>query len=182
MISSTDEIFDLVDEQGRAIGRARRAECHSNPALIHPSVHVFVFDRAGRLLLQQRSMAKDTQPGRWDTSVGGHLQPGEDPLAGAAREMREEIGVKGVPLRLSHAYLWRCARESEFVRSYVAVCDGPFLFDPVEVAAGRFWSADEIRAEVGKGVFTPNFEHELGWLARDPSGALAAAGVRWGTG
>lgn len=179
MNSGPDEIFDVVDEQGRPVGRARRGECHGNPALIHPAVHVFVFDRGSRLLLQRRSLAKDVQPGRWDTSVGGHLHPGEDPLAGAAREMLEELGIGGVTLHFSHAYLWRSTRETEFVRAYVTVCEGPFVFDPGEVAEGRFWTAEDIRGHTGRGLFTPNFEHELGWLARDPGGTLARLGVNW---
>lgn len=136
-------------------------------------MHVFVFNRAGALFLQQRSMRKDVQPGRWDTSVGGHLHPGEDPREGARREMREELGIDA-PLTFSHEYIWRCPRETEYVRGYAAGFEGPFRLDPEEVSDGRFWTSGEIAASVGLGVFTPNFEHELGWLRRDPSGAIAA--------
>ncbi len=158
-----DEVFDVVDEQGRPVGRALRRECHSDPSLIHPVVHVFVFNRAGALFLQQRSLSKDVQPGRWDTSVGGHLHSGENPPDGARREMREELGIDA-PLVFSHEYVWRCPRESEYVRAYVASFEGPFRLDPDEVSAGRFWTFDEIAASVGRGVFTPNFEFELSWL------------------
>jgi isopentenyldiphosphate isomerase len=166
-----NEVFDVVDGQGRPVGRALRRECHANPALVHPAVHVFVFNCAGSLFLQQRSMSKDVQPGRWDTSVGGHLHPGEDPCAGARREMREELGIE-TPLAFSHEYVWRSPRETEYVRAFVAHFEGPFRLDPDEVADGRFWTFDEIAASVGRGVFTPNFEHELDWLRRDPSGAV----------
>ncbi len=170
---SGEEVFDVVDERGRPVGRAPRRECHSNPALIHPAVHVFVFDRLGRLLLQRRSPDKDIQPGRWDTSVGGHLRPGEDPAEGARREMAEELGI-AADLRPSHEYLWRSDRETEYVRSFIAVHDGPFRPDPVEIADAKFWAPAEIEAAVGRGVFTSNFEHELGWLRRDPAGVLAS--------
>jgi isopentenyldiphosphate isomerase len=175
--SSADEVFDLVDEAGRAIGRALRRECHGNPALVHPSVHVFVFNRAGELFLQRRSMRKDTQPGRWDTSVGGHLQPGEDPVAGALREAEEELGLCGVPIEFSHAYVWRCPRESEYVRSYIAVSEGPFRLDPHEIDEGRFWTAAEIARTIGRDVFTPNFEHEWERLRADPGGVLRRLGI-----
>lgn len=171
-----EEWFDLVDESGRPVGRARRRECHGNPTLIHPAVHVFVFGSDGRLFLQRRSPAKDIQPGRWDTSVGGHLRPGEAPDDGARREMREELGIEA-PLRFSHAYVWRSDVETEYVRAYVARHDGPFRLDPAEIAEGRFWSAAEIVGARRTGVFTTNFEHELDWLARDPAGALAELGV-----
>jgi isopentenyldiphosphate isomerase len=164
-----EEVFDVVDETGRAIGRAPRSACHGNPALIHPSVHVHVFDRQGRLFLQKRSRHKETQPGRWDTSVGGHLRPGEDPAAGARREAREELGWRGRTLRFLYAYLWRCPRESEWVRTYAARADGPFTLDPVEIDDGRFWTPEEIDAALGTGVFTPNFEEEWRRLADGPA-------------
>jgi len=176
MAFDPDEWFDLVDETGRPIGRARRCECHGNPALIHPAVHVFVFGADGRLFLQRRAFSKDIQPGRWDTSVGGHLRPGETPEDGAQRELREELGVEAA-LRFSHWYLWRSDVETEYVWAYIAQHDGPFQMDPAEIAEGRFWSITEIAQALGQGVFTTNFEHELEWLARDPSGVLAPLGV-----
>ncbi len=159
----SEEIFDVVDEAGRVVGQAPRAACHGNPALLHQAVHVFVFDGRGGLFLQKRSANKDIQPGRWDTSVGGHLQVGEAPEDGARREMIEELGVTPLELRPAWRTLWRSAVESEFVRAYFTVHRGPFRLDSAEIDDGRFWSAAEIEAAIGTGVFTPNFEHE--WSA-----------------
>ena len=75
--------------------RVARSECHRNPGLIHRAVHVFVLDGAGRIYLQKRAGSKDIQPGRWDTSVGGHLVPGESYEQGAAREMGRVIKPGG---------------------------------------------------------------------------------------
>ena len=44
-----EELFDVLDERGRVVGRATRRACHSNPALMHQAVHVLVFDGQGRL-------------------------------------------------------------------------------------------------------------------------------------
>ena len=81
------ELFEIVDDNDLVIGTAPRRECHGNPALVHRAAHVLVFNRAGQLLLQKRSASKDIQPGKWDTSVGGHLDPGENYLTAAVREM-----------------------------------------------------------------------------------------------
>ncbi len=114
------EVFDVVDEAGRSVGRAPRAWCHRMPSLLHRAAHVIVSDGADRIYLQKRSLAKDIQPGKWDTSVGGHVDAGEDHEAGARREMREELGLSG-ELRFLYRYLWRTARETELVATFLHV-------------------------------------------------------------
>ena len=157
---SSGEFFDIVDAQDRVIGRAPRAVCHGDPSLIHRVAHVLVLNREDRLLLQKRSPHKDIQPGRWDTSVGGHLDPGESYLEAAYREMREELGIAGIPLTYLYSSKIRNEIESENVATYLARCDGPMTFAREEIDEIRFWDAAEIEAALGSGTFTPNFEEE----------------------
>ncbi|MDY0262301.1 NUDIX domain-containing protein [Syntrophotalea acetylenica] len=157
---AAEEWFDIVDEQDRVVGRALRSECHGNPGLIHRVAHVLVIDGQGRLLLQKRSLCKGVQPGRWDTSVGGHLDPGEGYYEAALREMREELGIDNVAIRFLYHSRLRNAFESENVATYLARYDGDIRFDPVEIDAVRFFSPEEIAARLGEGFFTPNFEQE----------------------
>ena len=154
------ELFEIVDENDRVIGTAPRRECHGNPALVHRAAHVLVFNRAGELLLQKRSPHKDIQPGKWDTSVGGHLDPGENYLEAAVREMHEELGLSGLPLTFLYHSKIRNEIESENIATYLTCCDGPFTISRREIDEIRFWSPAEIDSGVGTGVFTPNFEEE----------------------
>ncbi len=156
------EWFPLVDPTGAVIGRARREECHGDPALLHPVVHCLVRNRSGDLLLQLRSEEKDIQPGKWDTSVGGHVTAGESEAEALRREMREEIGLDAgaASPRLLYRYLHRNPVESELVATYLAETDGPFVRQAAEVQALRFWTEAEIETALGSGVFTPNFEEE----------------------
>lgn len=160
MAGTKSEYFDIVDEDDRVIGRARRSECHGNPALVHRVAHVLVVNAAGDLLLQKRSPHKDIQPGKWDTSVGGHLDPGEEYEAAAMREMAEELGVSDIPLRYLYRSRIRNEIESENVATYLAFCEGPFTPAPDEIDEVRFWGAPEIDQNLGTGLFTPNFEEE----------------------
>ena len=57
------EIFPIVDADGAVIGSATRGECHNGSKLLHPVVHLHLFDEQGRLYLQQRPLWKDIQPG-----------------------------------------------------------------------------------------------------------------------
>jgi isopentenyldiphosphate isomerase len=161
--SMSDEWFPLVDEQGNVIGRALRSQCHGNPALLHPVVHCLVLDAGGRLLLQLRSRFKDVQPGKWDTSVGGHVGVGEDIEAAVAREMGEELGLRAPPadLRFLYRYINCSPIETELVHTFTCTNAGPFRPAADEIEELRFWTTDEIRRAVGTGVLTPNFEHEL---------------------
>ena len=64
-------MFPIVDEQGNITGAATRGECHSGSKLLHPVVHLHVFNTQGDIYLQKRPEWKDIQPGKWDTAVGG---------------------------------------------------------------------------------------------------------------
>jgi isopentenyldiphosphate isomerase len=165
-----DEVFELVNENGEVIGTALRSECHGNPALLHRVAHVLVFRSSGALVLQKRSMHKDIQPGKWDTSVGGHLSPGESPEAAAHREMKEELGIEA-DLQFCHRYIWRTEVESELVYTYRTTYDGELSPDPEEIDELRGWSAEDIAAEWGSGVLTSNFKEE--WRRSQADGATS---------
>jgi len=161
-----EEWFPLVDTEGRVIGQAPRSECHSGPGKLHPVVHLHVLNSKGELLLQLRSSTKDLLPGKWDTAVGGHIGLGETVEQGLQRETREEIGLTDFKPALIQRYLWETKRESELVFSFICQNDGPFKLDPVELDDLRFWSRQEIEANLGKSVFTPVFENEYHWIRK----------------
>lgn len=156
------EIFPIVDPEGNVIGKATRKECHSGSKLLHPVVHLHVFNKQGKLFLQRRALTKYIQPGKWDTAVGGHRDYGETVEQALAREAREEIGIIDfVPVKLFH-YVYNSDKESELVDTYCTITDQEsFTCDPVEVIEGKFWSIQEITDALGSGMLTPNFEDEF---------------------
>jgi len=158
------EMFQLVDAEGRPVGSAERSACHGDPELIHAVVHLHVLDRAGRLCLQRRSLAKDTNPGRWDMSVGGHVAAGEPVADALAREACEELGIDAAGARPLFAYWYRTQFESEYAHCFVLTYDGPVRIDPAEIAEARFFTFPELDAMTGTGELTPMFEHELPML------------------
>ncbi len=156
---NSKEIFPVVNEEGAVIGSATRGECHSGSKLLHPVVHLHVFDRQGRLYLQKRPEWKDIQPGKWDTAVGGHIDFGEDADTALRREAREELGIDGFEPVFLKRYVFESEREKELVNAFstVTACE-PKPSD--ELDGGRFWPREEILAGIGNGIFTPNFEQE----------------------
>lgn len=167
---NSQELFPVVDLSGKVVGRATRGECHGGSMLLHPVVHLHLFNSRGELYLQRRPLWKDIQPGRWDTAVGGHAAFGESIDEALRRETREELGITGFEPELLTVYPFRSAREYELVYVHRTTYDGA-VRPSDELDGGRFWTAEEIRAALGQGVLTPNFEQEVvrvfpQWIAR----------------
>lgn len=156
------ELFPVVDTEGRVMGSATRGECHSGSKLLHPVVHLHVFNASGDVYLQKRPEWKDIQPGKWDTAVGGHVDFGETPGQALQREVREELGITVFEAQFVAKYVFESTIERELVHVYRCRYDGPVCPSAEELDGGRFWSLSEVRDAIGKGVLTPNFEHEFG--------------------
>lgn len=153
-------MFPLVDEQGNIIGAISRGEAHSGSKKLHPVVHLHVFNSNGDLYLQKRPAWKDIQPSKWDTACGGHIDLGEDIKTALKREVREELGITDfTPQDMGH-YVFESAREKELVYVHKTIYDGEVQPSKDELDGGKFWSRDEILTNIGKNVFTPNFENE----------------------
>lgn len=158
----SEELFPVVDETGKVVGKATRKECHSGSMILHPVVHLHVLDADKRLFLQHRSMKKDVQPGKWDTSVGGHVDYGKTIEAALLREAREELGLTGIEVKKLFTYKFTSSIECELVNAFYTVCRlEDITVDGDEITEGRFFSVDEILDRIGTGFFTPNFEQEF---------------------
>jgi isopentenyldiphosphate isomerase len=159
------ELFPIVDEEGKEISRAPRALCHDGKSmLLHPVVHFHLFSEKGELFLQKRAMTKDLLPGKWDTAVGGHMSPGESAEEALKREAEEELGLKIFNFQFNKKYIWESSRERELVYSFTGISQEIPLVNPDEIDEGRFWPLQEIKDNLGKDIFTPNFEKEFEML------------------
>jgi isopentenyldiphosphate isomerase len=110
------EPFDIVLADGTPTGRVKaRAKVHQDGDW-HRALHVWVAGRselgAPFLTFQRRSQRKDTWPGRYDATVGGHYRHGET-LDETLREVEEEIGVQASGLALRSLGVRVCANEAE---------------------------------------------------------------------
>jgi len=162
------EVVPVVDERGAITGKALRSELHYNPKkrLLHPVVHLHVFNRRGELYLQKRPDFKLIQPGKWDTAVGGHISWGESLEESLQRETDEEIGLKEFKPVFVGQYIWETDAEKELVYMFVTITDAQPVFNPDEVAEGKFWSVKTIEHNLNKEIFSSNLEKEIGILKK----------------
>lgn len=151
-MNSADEPFDIVDTSDRVIGSAPRSEIHAR-GLLHRAVHLWLYNPAGQILLQRRSLTKDREPGKWTSSVSGHVNAGEEYDAAMRREIPEEIGVTAQSCTgLQRVGYFPACRETdqEFVWLYRAVHAGPFQPDPTEVAGLEWFDPQQLDLRIQK--------------------------------
>lgn len=144
----------LVDEENRELGRALKSEVHHATTPLHRAFSLFLFDRAGRTLVQRRAPGKATWPGIWSNSCCGHPAPGEATLDAVARRCREELGAEpqGVWLALPgfrYRAEWDGLVENEICPVAVARIETAAIEpDPAEVESHAWLSWEELLAEL----------------------------------
>lgn len=161
-----EEWLPVVDEEGRVIGKVPRSICHNGEKILHPVVHLHVLNPKGYFFLQKRPMHKLVQPGKWDTSVGGHISFGEDLETALHREAMEEIGLKDFTAKFVGKYRWNTEIESELVYYFISYDYQKIKLHSEEVKEGKFWSPAQIEKLIGDGIFTPNFEYEYNLMKK----------------
>ncbi|MDR2384212.1 MAG: NUDIX domain-containing protein [Tannerella sp.] len=155
------EIFPIVNESGKIVGKATRSECHSGTKQLHPVVHLHVYNENGELYLQKRSSTKDIQPGKWDTAVGGHVNYGETIEDALRREAYEELGIVDFePVKIT-SYIFESDIEKEYINTYKTFYSGEINPNKDEITDGKFWSIEKIRQNLENKIFTANFVNEF---------------------
>ncbi|GAA0514424.1 NUDIX hydrolase [Saccharopolyspora subtropica] len=144
-MNASGELVAVYDAAGRVVGSATRQRMRAE-GLWHAAASVLVLSPDGtEVYVHRRTDSKDVYPGMHDCWAGGVVAAGEDPDATARRELAEELGVRGVPVR----FVFRTVHELGSVRFhgflYEARWDGPIVHQPDEVAEGWWMPLPELR-------------------------------------
>jgi isopentenyl-diphosphate delta-isomerase len=145
------ETVILVDTNDKQIGTAEKLQAHKD-AQLHRAFSIFIFNKHGDMLLQQRALTKYHCGGLWANAVCGHPRPNETLEAATKRRMREEIGIT-CPLREQLHYTYKVPFENgltehEFLHVFVGTCDESPVPNPAEVAQVEWLSIDKIKEEL----------------------------------
>ena len=108
----TNEVI-LVTEKDEAIGTMEKMQAHREGAL-HRAFSIFIFDRKGKMLVQQRAMEKYHGGGLWTNTCCSHPYPGEKVEEAAARRLNEEMGFQ-TPLQKVFAFTYKANVENNLI-------------------------------------------------------------------
>jgi isopentenyldiphosphate isomerase len=136
----TKELYDIVNRDDNVIGTTDKLTAHKIGEL-HRVAAVFVFNTAGELYVQVHK-----RDGKWDHSVGGHVQKGETYGQAAAREAREELGITQPLTEIATSLSGEeYSYEQHLFGLYTCVVDSSWVFVPNDEVNNIFaMSVDEI--------------------------------------
>ena len=157
-----DDVVVLVDRTDRDLGVAEKMRVHRE-ATLHRAFSVFLFDGAGRFLLQRRARHKYHSGGLWTNTCCSHPGPDETVEDAAANRLQEEMGIRcDLTKAFDFVYRSRVGErlfEHEFDHVYVGRYDGGVRPHRDEVMDWRWMEEERVRADLranGAG-YTPWF-------------------------
>ncbi|TSC76064.1 MAG: isopentenyl-diphosphate delta-isomerase Idi [Parcubacteria group bacterium Gr01-1014_31] len=165
----------LIDDNDQVLGVAPKATVHGSTTPLHRGFSLFLFNRAGELLLQQRALHKLTWPGAWSNSVCGHPAADETASQAAVRRTREELGLTLQDALQIAPYRYRFRRqgveENEICPLVVATTRQTPSPNPEEVAAIRWVGWNDFLREVREnpGRYSEWCEEEIVVLDESPA-------------
>ena len=144
----------LVDDQGTPIGATDKATVHGSRTPRHLGFSCYGVDRAGRLLVTQRSRHKQTFPLVWTNTCCGHPAPGEPAEHAVRRRLRNELGLEAIDLRLvlpdfSYRASLHGIEENELCPVFACLLDGDPQPVAAEVEAWQWWPWERFLDEAG---------------------------------
>ena len=154
------ELVTILDDDGRPCGVATRAEVRRKK-LLHGATAILVRRSDGLIYVHRRTATKDIYPGAFDCWAGGVLLDGESPETGAARELAEELGIRGAALRPLLVTRWSDESVQAIYYVYEVTWDGPIVHQPDEVAWGAWWTLETLASRLAAPdfPFVPDGRH-----------------------
>ncbi|ETX04261.1 MAG: hypothetical protein ETSY2_29720 [Candidatus Entotheonella gemina] len=154
-MNPADEIVAIVDKHNHVIGSAPRREMRAKK-LTHRSTYILVFNSQGELFVQKRTMTKDVYPGYYDPCTGGVVLHGESYELSATRELKEEVGIRDVPLTWHFNFYFEDHGCRAWGSVFSCVYDGDMVLQAEEVESGEFLPIDTILQRAQTELYTPD--------------------------
>ena len=146
-----EENVILVDEQDNQLGLMPKMEAHEK-AILHRAFSVFILNKEGQLMLQQRALSKYHSPGLWTNTCCSHQRLGETNIEAGTRRLQEEMGFK-TPLKELFSFVYKATfdnglTEHEFDHVILGYYDSEPIINHEEVTNWKWMNLEEIIKEI----------------------------------
>lgn len=161
IVSFEDEALILVDEHDNEIGSLSKDACHDGEGQLHRAFSLFIFNRHGEVLLQQRSGQKRLWPRYWANACCSHPRQGESMPEAIERRLHQELGMTS-ELEFLFKFIYQAqyeqaGSEHELCWVYLGRSDDEIVCNDNEIADWRFVSVEQLDRELAESAdhFTP---------------------------
>ena len=152
-----------VNEKDEVVGCMEKIEAHKK-GVLHRAISVFIVNRKGEWLLQQRARSKYHSSLLWSNTCCTHPFPGESNLDAANRRLFEEMGLSATLIKLfSFQYkadLDNNLIENELDHVFMGYSDALPNINKEEVESYRYASSNDLALEIKNSpeIFTAWFK------------------------
>lgn len=141
--------YDLVDSNDKYV-RTGTKEDAKKSELFTRSVHIWIMNPKGELMICKRSSSKKSYPNMYTSSAGGHVDEGENYHDAAERELKEELGIS-IPIKDVGRFDVVSLRERAIHHLFIGTTDQhDFIVDKEEISEFSFLSMELIKEDVKK--------------------------------
>ena len=146
-----EEEVILVDTNDVPLGTMSKMEAHEK-AILHRAFSVFILNKDGQLMLQQRALSKYHSPGLWTNTCCSHQRLGETNIEAGTRRLQEEMGFK-TPLKELFSFVYKATfdnglTEHEFDHVILGYYDSEPIINNEEVTNWKWMNLEEIIKEI----------------------------------
>lgn len=146
-----EEKVILVNEKDDQLGLMGKLEAHQK-AVLHRAFSVFIFNKKGELLLQQRALSKYHSPGLWTNTCCSHQRDGETNLIAGKRRLNEEMGFS-CELKEMFWFVYKAPfdnglTEHELDHVMIGYYDNDPTCNPEEVASYKWMMPEDVKKDI----------------------------------
>jgi isopentenyldiphosphate isomerase len=142
-----DEMLLVVDENDVPAKPKPRHEVHAS-GYWHRTSHIWIINYTKQILCQERSLLKDSNPGKWEPFFGGHMTPGADYIEGAITEIKEELGLTLTKKDLTLWKIYKDIDHKEFQGIFICKWQGDIkslVYEKEEINQIRWVPIEEVK-------------------------------------
>lgn len=146
-----EEKVILVSKNDEQLGLMGKMEAHEK-GILHRAFSVFVFNKNGDLLLQQRALDKYHSPGLWTNTCCSHQRDGETNLQAGRRRLQEEMGFS-CELKEMFSFVYKAPfdnglTEHELDHVMIGYYDEDPIINPKEVGSFKWMPLQEVKSDM----------------------------------